>query len=236
MNTKLILVEGLPGFGKSTTAGMIRQILEQKGIQAKLFLEGNLDHPADHDGVAAFTKQEFHRLLKEHANNEALLRKYTFQQADYHMVRYRKMMQESGSELPELMELFSKHDIYELPFEQNEELILESWRKFAGQAAGEEEVVYVFECCFIQNPVTIGLVKWDVSPEAISSYVIQLADIVQELNPLLIYVEQDNLEAAFRKAVQERPQEWSTGFFEYYTQQGYGKRCGLQGLEGTLNA
>jgi thymidylate kinase len=57
MNTKLILIEGLPGSGKSTTAGMAAEILKQKGIETNLFLEGNLDHPADYDGVAFFQKE-----------------------------------------------------------------------------------------------------------------------------------------------------------------------------------
>ncbi|WP_259445453.1 hypothetical protein [Paenibacillus lautus] len=47
-------------------------------------------------------------------------------------------------------------------------------------------------------------------------------------------IEQDNLEYAFRKAIRERPEAWSTGFVHYYTQQGYGKHRGLEGVEGTL--
>lgn len=52
--------------------------------------------------------------------------------------------------------------------------------------------------------------------------------------PVLFYIEQDNLESAFRKAIRERPEAWSTGFVDYYTRQGYGKNHGLEGVEGTL--
>ena len=45
MNAKLIIVEGLPGFGKSTTAKLINEILSQNKIEVELFLEGNLNHP-----------------------------------------------------------------------------------------------------------------------------------------------------------------------------------------------
>lgn len=63
MNTKLIIVEGLPGFGKSTTAKLINEILSQNKSEVELFLEGNLNHPADYDGVSCFNKFEFDRLL-----------------------------------------------------------------------------------------------------------------------------------------------------------------------------
>lgn len=65
METKLILVEGLPGSGKSTTAGMIYKILKKQKVTAELFMEGNLDHPADYEGVAYFTENEFEDLLAE---------------------------------------------------------------------------------------------------------------------------------------------------------------------------
>ncbi|HDR7624480.1 TPA: hypothetical protein QCX73_005385 [Bacillus mycoides] len=41
MNTKLIIVEGLPGFGKSTTTNLLYDILIEKNIDVELFLEGN---------------------------------------------------------------------------------------------------------------------------------------------------------------------------------------------------
>ncbi len=40
MNTKLILVEGLPGFGKSTAAALIQEILKERHIPTELYLEG----------------------------------------------------------------------------------------------------------------------------------------------------------------------------------------------------
>ncbi|WP_051505123.1 P-loop NTPase family protein [Paenibacillus durus] len=78
------------------------------------------------------------------------------------------------------------------------------------------------------------MIKYGAKKEDVISYVIELATIVERLNPLLIYVEQNDLDHSFRKAVKERPKEWSEGFIEYYTNQGYGKKQGNKGLEGTL--
>lgn len=41
MTSKLILVEGLPGSGKSTTAKITYNLLKEKGVDAEVYFEGN---------------------------------------------------------------------------------------------------------------------------------------------------------------------------------------------------
>lgn len=48
MKTNLIIVEGLPGSGKSTTAAMIAEVLHKKGKQVVCVDEGAREHPADY--------------------------------------------------------------------------------------------------------------------------------------------------------------------------------------------
>ncbi len=79
------------------------------------------------------------------------------------------------------------------------------------------------------------MIKYGAKKAEILSYVKELAAIVERLNPLLIYVEQNDLEQSFRKIVKERPKEWSEGFIEYYTNQGYGKEHDYKGVDGTLH-
>ena len=63
-------------FGKSTAAKLINEILSQNKIEVELFLEGNLNHPADYDGVSCFNKFEFDRLLSNSGDfKEVLLKK-----------------------------------------------------------------------------------------------------------------------------------------------------------------
>ncbi len=147
---------------------------------------------------------------------------------------YRKIKNEYGSNFPDgLLNTILKNDIYELPLEKNLELITEKWRDFADKANNENKT-YIFECCFIQNPLTIVMVKYGEQKEKVISYVSALAKIIEKLNPVLFYIEQDDLEFSFKKVFNERPKEWSTGFIEYYTNQGYGKINGYNGLEGTI--
>jgi hypothetical protein len=234
MKTKLILVEGLPGFGKSTTAQYTKEILEEAGKEARLFLEGNLDHPADYDGVAYAAEEEMEKLLKEAGGQAELIKQYTIDKESYYLVQYEKMKRKYPDAFPDgLLDSIFRSDIYELPMKLHMELMEASWRSFAEMAANGD-AVYIFECCFIQNPLTIGMIKYNEPANEIMAYVKRLEETIKDLNPLLIYLEQDDLESAFRKAVKERPIEWSEGFTEYYTGQGYGLSRGWKGLEGTL--
>ncbi|WP_235218459.1 hypothetical protein [Paenibacillus sp. FSL R7-269] len=133
------------------------------------------------------------------------------------------------------MDRLTRKDVYELPLAQHRKLITARWRQFTESALRGPDT-YVFDCCFIQNPVTMGMIRHDAAEaeEYMISYIQELEAIIKPLNPLLFVIEQDDLEQAFRKAVHGRPLEWSDGFIEYYTSQGYGLRQGFQGLEGTL--
>ncbi|MBU9707598.1 hypothetical protein KSP24_11740 [Paenibacillus sp. AK121] len=234
MRSKLVLIEGLPGCGKTTTAQLVYEILTEMNITSQLFLEGNPEHPADYDGVAFFKKNECDELLNTHEKFKDLLSNLMIKQGNDYILEYRKVKIEYGPNFPdELLHAVFKHDIYELSLDQNRKLITERWMKFADRVLNGADT-FVFDCCFIQNPVTMGMIKHDAKKEDVISYVIELEIIVAPLSPLLIYVDQNDLDHSFRKAVKERPQEWSEGFIEYYTNQGYGKKQNYKGLEGTL--
>ncbi|AIE79859.1 hypothetical protein ABE222_22810 [Bacillus tropicus] len=234
MNAKLIIVEGLPGFGKSTTAKLINEILSQNKIEVELFLEGNLNHPADYDGVSCFNKFEFDRLVSNSGDFKEVLLKRVLKKGSNYLLPYRKIKNEFGDQFSdELCNDISRNDIYELPFDKNVELIADKWNDFA-EIALEDNKVYIFECCFIQNPLTIGMIKYGEQKEKIINYVMKVAKIIENLNPMLFYVEQDDLEFSFRKALKERNPEWSTGIVEYYTNQGYGKEHNHSGIEGAI--
>lgn len=234
MNTKLILVEGLPGFGKSTTARMIQEILLEQNVDVELFMEGNLNHPADYDSVACFTELEFKNLIEFSGEFRDVFEERVIVKNNDYLLPYMKIKNELGREYPaELSKEIFKKDIYELPLKQNIELITDRWKAYAEEAKAGEKV-YIFECAFIQNPLTVSMIKYGAPEEQTIDYINQLADAVKKLNPILIYIQQDDLEHAFRKAVDERPEEWFNGFTQYYTNQGYGLQNGLTGLEGTF--
>ncbi|MDP4163546.1 MAG: hypothetical protein Q8898_10630 [Bacillota bacterium] len=231
MKSRLILVEGIPGSGKSTVAGFTEQILKEMNIEAELFSEGNLDHPADYEGVACLSPNQYELMIRDYP----FTKNFSKKNRDHYLVFYRKIQVEEGNLLvDQLVNNLIKNDIYELPLTQYMELIAEKWRNFVKMALGNEKT-YVFDCCFIQNPVTMSFVKNNAANDEIIKYIQVLEKIIEPLNPFLIYVEQDNIDFSFKKAVAERPSEWFHAFVDYYTSQGFGKENGYVGLDGTLN-
>jgi len=233
--TKLILVEGLPGSGKSTTAQLIKEILDEMNVPSLLFFEGNSDHPADYEAWSYFPKADFTELLEKYKPFQSHLIKNAVPQLEGYVLSRNKFREGLSDEsIPENLEKqLCENDIYELPFELNKQLITARWQAFADQAV-KGETIYIFECCFIQNPVTIGMIKYDTEDILVMNYIKGLADIIEPLNPILIYIDQKDLRQSFLKAVKERPKEWSKGFVEYYNNQGFGKARGVIGVEGTL--
>lgn len=236
MSIKLIIVEGLPGSGKSTAAQQVNDNLNSKGIDSELFLEGNLNHPADFDGVAYFSSEEFTMLLNTHYESREILNsiKVKHPHLDGFLFPYRKAVETEQIIFKyELLQDIMKNDIYELPIDLHIVLMLHRWNDFVANYVKEDKVV-VFECCFIQNPVTVTMIKNNCRKEITTSYISKLAELIMPLEPLLIYVEQDDIKKSFLKTTSERPSEWLDGFTDYYTNQGFGLAHSLMGLDGII--
>lgn len=234
MATKLIVIEGLPGSGKSTAAQKVYDILKEKGINTELYCEGNYNHPADFDGVAYFSSEDFNMLKQVHSTSRELLNELKVQYYNGYLIPYRKVIEEQRILFEkELFSDITKYDIYELSIDVHTELIVSRWNDFVNNYINKDKIV-IFECCFIQNPVTVSMIRNNSSKDITMSYINRLAGKIMPLDPVLIYIEQDDINVSFNKAISERPKEWFEGFTNYYTNQGYGLSNNLKGLEGVM--
>ena len=230
MSSKLVLIEGLPGSGKTTTAEALTRLLQEQQINTRLHIEGDLNHPADYESVAYLTMDKWTDFQSKYASLDVL--RFTEVFNDYVLISYRQW--QSKQDIPEAALTFLQaHDIYELPFESYQSLIFKKWEAFVAQAL-MTDTTYVFECCFLQNLLTMGLIKYDLSEATLRAYIERIATIIAPLQPVLVYVDQTDVEKSFRKALNERPTEWADGFVSYYTEQAYGVNHSLLGVEGTI--
>jgi hypothetical protein len=230
----LILVEGIPGSGKTTTASFIKDWLLQQGRQPALFLEGDWDHPADFESVACLDEEAYAEIQTRFADQADILAQYARNSGSEWFFSYRKMQHEqAGNVTEDLITALARYEIYDLPADKFQRLIRQRWQKFASHAAGGERV-YTFECCFLQNPLTTLLARHNFSPQVASGFVIDLAEIIRPLKPQLVYLRQSDVRATLEKGRSERPPEWAEYVTWYMTSGAYGQARGLSGYAGVI--
>jgi len=232
---KLIIIEGIPGVGKTTTASFIKECLDKRNIRSNLYKEGDLNHPADYESVACLNKLEYLNLKSNFRKYEDILNKYVKMKNEDFFFHYRKMNNDCNFCLSkELLKELATYDVYNLPIEKYSRLCKEKWLGFAKESK-TKDLINIFECCFLQNPLTTLLAYHNASRTYIKEYIKMLTEIIQELNPILILLHQENVKATFDKVKKERPKEWLDFVIKYVTTQAYGKEKQLEGYVGLID-
>jgi hypothetical protein len=232
---KLILVEGIPGSGKTTQAGYIKAMLDGLGIPNRLFLEGNPDHPADFESVAYFTSTGLEAFLDEHEPHRKWLEQAVIARDDDYFVSYGKVKGPSGHQaFDRMVSDLARHDVYEIcDPETFQRLTLDRWWDFVDEAAHRNEVT-IFECAFLQNPLTSLIAKYNLPMIDVRKHIEMLAAIVRPLHPVLVYLWQENIHETLEQAAQQRPEAWKKFVIRYLTGQAWGKAVGANGYDGVV--
>lgn len=132
------------------------------------------------------------------------------------------------------MAALARYEICELPAAKFRRLLRQRWQQFTLRAAAGQ-TVYLFECCFLQNPLTMMLGRHDEPLAVARAFVLELATIVQPLQPRWLYLHPGDARTTLDQAAQARPREWLEFVIAYHTQQGHGKAQGWQGFDGLVS-
>jgi len=232
--SKLILIEGIPGSGKTTTAQFIADWLGENDHHPALYLEGDWNHPADFESVATLSDHDFKQIKSRFPDQAGVLTQHNQRVNGQWFINYGQMKHIHPDLVPsELHQALSQFDIYQLPAEQHIHLLQARWQQFARQAATENNV-YVFESCFLQNPFTTLLARHNLDLQSIQQHIFALAEIINELNPKLVYLYQNDVPATLEDIRRKRPQGWADFVTWYLTGQEYGRVHGLAGYDGII--
>ena len=235
MSTRLILLEGVPGSGK-TTAGMhLQRFLAANGFPAQFWREGDFDNPADFEGVARLSETEYHTFVSRYPELESLFNEQLSIRGPDFLLWYRRLRHRNPNEvLQSLVDELSRFDVYDgLPMEDYCRLALQRWRDFQ-QGAMRSDAITLLECCYLQNPLTVLLARHNADPNTARKHIEEITEIIRDLDPLVIYLSPQNIRKTLEHVRVERPQEWSDFVTWYLTGQAYGKAHNLHGFEGVI--
>jgi hypothetical protein len=233
--TKLILLEGIPGSGKSTAGAMLQTFLDEAGYRVRFWREGDFDNPADFEGVACLGRHQYQRLISHHPELVELFEEQLVVRGEDHLIKYRKLQELHSEQIPaRLIVELSSYDVYDgLPVGEYCRLALDRWQDFVASAQASDEIT-ILECVYLQNPLTVMLARHNVNPSLAREHLSKLTRIVGPLTPLVLYLKPRDVRAALLHVRAERPREWAEFVTWYLTGQEYGKAHNLQGYEGVI--
>lgn len=215
---RLIIVEGLPCSGKSTTA---KYIAEQLGMT--FIDEGSCAHPADYEFDAFLTESE---LSLFGTDERELILAHSAEKCGGYIVTLSGL---SGVLFDKLL----RHKIYDfLPWETERPVMLDKWREFA-DAEGDS---FVFNCVFLQNPMCETMMRFGFDEAVSEAYIREISEIIAPLSPFVVYLRNNDVYNSVRKASAERGDEWLNSVIDYHCNGEYGRKHGLSGFDGYIAA
>lgn len=230
----IILIEGLPGSGKTTTAQFVGKWLSTAGRNTVVYSEGDLNHPVDFESAARLDEGQYRAMVARFPDAATLLERESIRDGPDVLVYYGLLRQKYVDLPTELFASLAGHDVYELDVGLYQRLITARWRNFAAGAANANQAT-IFECCFLQNPLTMMLARHDAGVGAARNLVLDLANAIAGLRPRLLYLRTPDARANLERVAQSRPPEWLDYVIRYHTQQGYGRARGWQGFDGLVD-
>lgn len=221
MSNRLYIIEGLPCSGKSTASAFVAEVLKEKH-KVCFVDEGSGNHPADY---------EFHSFL----DNNSLA---DFSTAEQEKILSLSAKTERGYIIPlsecqgELFDKLLKFKIYDfLPFETEKPVMVDKWRDFVRSC--DNDTIHVFNCVLLQNPMCETMMRFGYSIDKSYEFISQIVEIIKPLNPVVIYLKNDDIRQSVEKASKER-EGWLDAVIDYHINGEYGKGINAKGFDGYI--
>lgn len=244
---KLYLIEGIPGVGKTTYAKRLKKEFTKQGKKAVLYEEGD-SHPADMAWQAYLSKEQYDVFIaeckkvwgklgkpKDFSEINELIEKQTRVEIDKYILAYTRI----GfpyEEYWQTIDYVANKEICDgrSSFETFRDVHLSRWQKFADDAY-KTDIVYIFECAFLQNHITELMGTYNLDKDFILNYFKKLIRTVKKLQPEIVYIRPYNIKKIIDIAAEERvgpDGKWIDRVADWISHRPYGKMHNLSGIEG----
>ena len=252
MNSRLILVEGIPGAGKTTTARKIKEKLIDEGKEAILYEEG-MSHPADMAWNACLKEDEYNDFIKKCSEMWEGSKKSISKEELISRIQRQTRIEDNNVILAYTKIDFPEDCYWSLigdvaskeicdgrkSLDEFRDIHLRRWSKFAEQALLNDNI-YIFECAFLQNHIFELLGVYEKSDEEIYLYLKSLLETVESLSPSIVYIEPSSVEDIIIQAANERKSpegsrpDWIDEVANWVSNMNFGKSHNLKGIEGVF--
>lgn len=196
IDSRLILLEGMPSTGKTTNSRFIQIQLERQGIGTEWVHEVAMPHPVLFFDEAGFTHDEYRDFIQEHQavtdilDKISVVRKNTVS-VDLNLIQwyYKDRFD------PAAYEALLRFDVWKFPIERYELFALDKWRSFAQQVLRDESKVYIVDSAIFQYQIFRYLFE-NKPYEELQNLVSQIEDILKPLRPSLLFLHRESAEAS----------------------------------------
>ncbi len=232
---KLLLIEGIPGSGKTTLAEQAMRHYESSGKHVVKYQEGDL-HPVDLAWCSLLSEEEYKHVLKECSEVKEAVIKHTQRLDDLFVVGYTKIGLPMKD--PRIKSYFEPKEIYggRVDVETFMGIHKKLWSKFFDSTHDED--VAIFECAYLQNHVNEMLLMYDYSEDEIIRYVKELIPSDSTIDVELIYLDNENVRETIDRVAAQRVSsdkskwdDWIDLVLDYIKNSKYGEINGCDSHE-----
>lgn len=194
MRNRLVLLEGLPGTGKSTNSFKLYEQLVRNGKKVHWIHEVSQPHPVLFFTESCMTKEEYRDFKKKYPEVAELLdelaevRKTTVGIDQENVSRRREDAPKAG-----WYQDLLRYDAFPASLDRYELQALEKWEAFAMNAVRDEDTIFILDSSLFQYQIFTYLLKAE-AYERLEAFVRKIEECIKQLNPLLIYLYRENTE------------------------------------------
>jgi len=207
MRNRLILLEGLPGTGKSTNSFKLYEQLLRNGKKVRWIHEVSQPHPVLFFTESCMTKEEYKDFKKKYPENAELfdevaeVRKTTVG-IDQEAISRKRRDAQKQVWYQELLQ----YDAFPTLLDRYELQALEKWEAFVRNAIEDEDTIFILDSSLFQYQIFTYLLK--AAPyERLEAFVQKIVECIKPLNPLLIYLYREHTEDSIAYLKEQRGEQ-----------------------------
>lgn len=202
---QLILIEGLPGTGKTTIAKWLSKRLQDIGENVTLLLEGDERIPCDFYEKAGIPKKDFDMLCINNDDIAETLRDQAFLTENYAYLQINKCPENIANQIRR----------WDMGDEKNQKIsvtdyipcVLERLKNWVGKSTNVSGIILI-DSGFLQNPINELLFR-NATDNEVRTFISSISHLMKPLNPICIYLRRESAVEAISFAKAAKGKEWA---------------------------